>query len=122
MGACVVEKHFTLDKKMPGPDHSSSFEPAEFADMARGVRAIEKALGSPVKAPTAAEAKNTVGMRRSIVALQNIPAGSVIQREQLAFKRPATGLKPNQLAEIVGKKALKEILADTPITADQIDW
>ncbi|MBI3543652.1 MAG: N-acetylneuraminate synthase [Deltaproteobacteria bacterium] len=122
LGATVVEKHFTLDRKLPGPDHSSSYEPREFAELVSGIRLVEQAMGSAVKTPSALEARNTVGMRRSLVAVVDIKAGAEIRREQLAFKRPATGLKPNLLNQVVGKRARKDIAADTPLTEDQIEW
>jgi N,N'-diacetyllegionaminate synthase len=122
LGATVIEKHFTLDRALPGPDHSSSLEPDEFRNLVHGVREIEKALGNARKEPTAAEALNTKGMRRSIVALVDIPAGSVLVREQLAFKRPATGLEPNLLPRLVGKRARRHISADTTIDSDAVEW
>lgn len=122
LGAVVVEKHFTLNRDLPGPDHSSSLEPTEFTQMVQGIRKVEEALGSPVKKPTTSEMKNIVGMRRSIVALKPIPAGTTISREFLAFKRPATGLEPKKLEKILGKKAKKNIPADTPFTHDVIEW
>ena len=122
LGATVIEKHFTLDRTLPGPDHSSSFEPSEFARMVQGVRLVEQALGSPVKRPSAAETSNIQGMRRSIVSLIDVPAGGILTRANLAFKRPATGLQPSRLAGVVGKKARKTIQADTPLTEDMIDW
>lgn len=122
LGASVIEKHFTLDKELPGPDHSSSLNPREFKAMVEGVRLTERVLGSFVKRPSAAEKANIQGMRRSLVAIVEIPAGEIIQREHIAFKRPATGLSPNLLDQVVGRKAKLTICADTPITMNAIDW
>ncbi len=121
LGAVIVEKHFTLDRTLPGPDHSSSLEPDEFRNLVRGIREIEKALGSPMKKPTAAELKNLTGMRRSIAAMKGIPAGMIIRRDDLVFKRPATGLQPKMLEEIVGKRAKKDIQKDTILTEELIE-
>ena len=112
LGAKVIEKHFTLDKELPGPDHSSSLNPAEFTELVQGIRSVEKTLGNPVKQPTAAEIANTVGMRRSIVLLTDLPKGSVLKKEHLAFKRPATGLAPKRLHEVIGKRINKDIRSD----------
>ncbi len=121
LGAVIVEKHFTLDRTLPGPDHSSSLEPDEFRNLVRGIREIEKALGSPMKKPTAAELKNLTWMRRSIAAMKDIPAGMMIRRDDLVFKRPATGLQPKMLEEIVGKRAKKNIQKDTILTEELIE-
>jgi N,N'-diacetyllegionaminate synthase len=122
LGACIIEKHFTLDRNLPGPDHSCSLNRDEFTEMVNGVRDVERALGSAVKAPTIAESKNTVGMRRSIVANRLIPAGTVISQEAVGFKRPATGIEPRFLNKIVGKSARRDIYADMPIFFSDIDW
>ncbi len=115
-GATVIEKHFTLDRKMPGPDHSSSAEPADLEALVRGVRDVEAALGSPVKRPTARESGNIAGMRRSIVAAGEIPAGTVLTREMFRFKRPATGIAPARLGELVGRKARRTIAPDAMLS------
>lgn len=120
MGAKVIEKHFTLDKKMPGPDHSSSAEPGEFLDMVKKIREAEKMLGSESKTVTASERRNMVGMRRSLVAVLAIPAGQSITAEMLSFKRPATGLPPNSYNSIIGKKARRNIEAGTILTENDI--
>jgi len=122
LGACLIEKHFTLDTRLPGPDHSCSLIPAQFADMVVGIRDVERALGSGVKRPTAAELANASGMRRSIVAKQYIAAGSTITGEMLDFKRPASGIEPKMLGHVVGKTARRDIQPDTPLTFGDIDW
>lgn len=117
LGARVIEKHFTLDKTLPGPDHTSSSEPEEFRSLVEKVRLTEKCLGSSYKHPTDIEIKNSVGMRRSIVAKKEIVAGTELKNEHLTFKRPGTGLSPALLRQILGRKIRKEIAAD-----QLIDW
>jgi N-acetylneuraminate synthase/N,N'-diacetyllegionaminate synthase len=122
LGAVVVEKHFTLDRTLPGPDHSCSLEPADLSRFVRSIRTVEKALGSPVKTPAEAERRNIPGMRRSIVTTRAVTTGTTLSRDLVEFKRPAIGIEPKRLAEILGKKARGDIPADTPLTADMIEW
>ncbi|WP_268123034.1 N-acetylneuraminate synthase [Roseivirga pacifica] len=122
LGACVIEKHFTLDVNMAGPDHSSSLDPESFAELIRGIRAIEASLGSSVKKPSAIETENSIGMRRSIVANRTIKKGETFDKSMLTFKRPATGLKPGMLEEIIGKKAGCDLAEDTILQMEMIDW
>ncbi|TFH39236.1 MAG: N-acetylneuraminate synthase [ANME-2 cluster archaeon] len=103
MGACVIEKHFTLDTSLPGPDHRASLEPAELEEMVRGIRLVEKALGSFVKAPVESELEVRDVARRSIVAKFDIPARTVITEDMLAFKRPGTGILPKDSNMLIGK-------------------
>ena len=112
LGACVIEKHFTLDKRMQGPDHSSSADPTQFRKMVRLIRETEAALGRALKEPTDAERRNIQGMRRSIVASTHIPAGTIITAAMLTFKRPATGIPPGRFDELVGRVAARDIPAD----------
>ena len=112
MGACVIEKHFTLDKNLPGPDHRASLEPTELEDMVRGIRLVEKAWGSPVKAPVESELEVRDVARKSIVAKVDIPAGTVITEDMLAFKRPGTGVSPKDISTILGKKTKQLIKKD----------
>lgn len=112
LGACVIEKHFTLDKKMPGPDHSSSAEPRELASLVRAVREVERAVGTGIKAPSKSEEKNIRGMRRSIVAKELLPKGTIIRPELLCFKRPATGLSPALADKLKGKRTRRDIPKD----------
>jgi N-acetylneuraminate synthase/N,N'-diacetyllegionaminate synthase len=109
LGAKVIEKHFTLDRTLPGPDQSSSYEPKKFSELVRKIRNAEAVLGSERKEPCEIEKENAVGMRRSIVTKANISKGVVISTEMLTFKRPAAGLAPKFLHEIVGCKARRNI-------------
>lgn len=122
LGARVIEKHFTLDREMPGPDHSCSLDPAGFTELVRGIRQTELALGISVKKPSAAEIANTVGMRRSIVLTRDLPKGTILQPSDLAFKRPATGLAPKRLAEVIGKSLTNDLTADHLLTEKDINW
>ena len=115
LGASMVEKHFTLDRNLPGPDHRCSSEPSELADLVRGIRAVELALGDGIKRPTKDELVNLTGMRRSIVAAHLIKAGTSVTASDFAFKRPATGLAPRRLGELLGHSALKDIPADAQV-------
>ena len=121
MGAKVIEKHFTSDKSLPGPDHTSSSNPKEFKRLVKNIRNTEKALGSAVKKPCEVEITNAVGMRRSIVSNQLIKKGELIDVSMLTFKRPATGLAPKQLYEVVGHKAKRNILPDEFIIQQDVD-
>jgi len=119
LGATVIEKHFTLDCTLPGPDHRCSSEPAEFTALVRGIREVEAALGDGVKRPTVAELANITGMRRSIVAARVIEAGTVVTAADFTFKRPATGLSPKRLGELLGRKAQVRISVDAQVQPGQ---
>lgn len=120
LGATVVEKHFTLDRSAPGPDHAASLEPAEFAQMVRGIRRVERALGSFQKRPLPVELENRKAMRRSLVAAVAIPAGSVIREDMLTLKRPGTGLGAEAIDWFVGRKARVQIEPDTILARDMV--
>ena len=115
LGATMIEKHFTLDNSMPGPDHTSAAEPAEFAALVEKIRGTESALGSGVKEPCAAEMANAANMRRSLVARRNIARGEVISEGHLTCQRPATGISPLRVDEISGRIAGVDIAAGTRI-------
>lgn len=114
-GASVIEKHFTLDRTLPGPDHAASLEPDELRNMVRGIRNIELALGSTIKAPAAQEVGNRPVARRSIVAARPIRAGDRLTIEDLTWKRPGTGLSPLDAWGLIGKPALRDYATDEPI-------
>lgn len=116
LGACVIEKHFTIDKTLPGPDQSTSSDPAEFRAMADAARDAWRALGSGRKEPAPAERPNIIGMRRSLVAAADITRGSIVRGEQLAAKRPAVGISPRDTDRVVGSRARVDIPADTVLT------
>jgi N-acetylneuraminate synthase/N,N'-diacetyllegionaminate synthase len=120
LGACVVERHFTLDNRLPGPDHSSSSDPGEFAALVRQIRQAELALGSSAKYPCQIEQENALGMRRSIVAKGTIRTGQVITAGMLTFKRPARGLKPDLLPELLGRVATCDIKPDQMLSWEMV--
>jgi N,N'-diacetyllegionaminate synthase len=105
LGAVVIEKHLTLDKSLPGPDHAASASPDEFRHLVDAIREVERALGSGLKEPAPAERANLPYMRRSIVARTAIRPGDVLTPDMLAFKRPATGISPAREREVVGARA-----------------
>ncbi len=121
LNACLIEKHFTLDKGLPGPDQASSADPEEFSELVRLIRETEKCLGTPDKKPSPQEIKNIQGMRRSLASSRNISAESIISWDNVTFKRPATGIPGNQSHMVLGKKARQDIPADTLITPDMIE-
>ncbi|SFT33569.1 N-acetylneuraminate synthase [Lachnospiraceae bacterium XBD2001] len=108
MGATIIEKHFTLDRNMEGPDHKASLEPQELAEMVRGIRHIESALGTGIKAPSCSERKNIEVARKSIVASKYIQPGEVFSEDNLTVKRPGTGINPMRWNEVVGRRANRE--------------
>ncbi|MFT4970134.1 MAG: N,N'-diacetyllegionaminate synthase [Chitinophagales bacterium] len=112
MGAKVIEKHFTLDKNMQGPDHKASLEPHELKAMVDGIRNIEQAMGSGVKTPSASELKNKEVARKSIVAASSIKQGEVFTSQNITTKRPGTGISPMQWHELIGTPAQKDYKED----------
>ncbi|MEM2963775.1 MAG: N-acetylneuraminate synthase [Candidatus Anstonellales archaeon] len=122
IGASIVEKHLTLSKKLPGPDHKASLEPDEFKRMVVGIREVERALGDGVKRPTKSEEIMKKIVRKSIVAKTSIPKGAIISKDMLEIKRPGTGLEPKYIDKIVGKKARKDIEAGEIIKSEKIVW
>ena len=116
MGAVVIEKHFTLDKNMPGPDHKASLEPYELKQMVQSIRNIEKALGSSEKKPSASEIKNIDIARKSIVAKKTIKKGEELTEDNLDIKRPGNGISPMCWYDLLGTKAVKDFSEDELIT------
>ena len=112
LGACCVEKHFTLDKTMEGPDHKASLEPNELNAMVKAIRNIELALGSSAKKPSKSESPNIQIARKSIVALKNIKQGETLSEENITVKRPGMGINPMRWDEIVGSIANKNYKED----------
>lgn len=117
MGAAMIEKHFTLDKNLPGPDHMASLSPEELAQMVRAVRNIETAIGNGIKKPSPSEEKNIPVARKSIVAARSIAAGDRFTQDNLTAKRPGNGISPMKWDEIIGKCALKNYKKDDLIDA-----
>ncbi len=112
MGASIIEKHFTLDKMMEGPDHKASLEPNELIAMVKAIRNIELALGSSVKKPSKSEQPNMAIARKSIVAKKDIKEGEILTEDNLAIKRPGSGINPMRWDEIVGSVATKDYEED----------
>jgi len=112
LGASVIEKHFTLDKRMKGPDHNASLEPLELRAMIKAIRNIEKALGDGIKRPSASELKNKAVVRKSIVAAKNIKKGEIFLIKNLAVKRPGFGISPMEWDRVVGQKARRDFAQD----------
>ncbi len=116
MGAQVLEKHFTLDNNLAGPDHKASLNPEELKAMVKAVRNVEKSFGDGVKKPTPSEEIIKKEVRKSIIANTDIPEGTEITRDMLIIKRPGTGILPKNLDKIVGKKTKKDIRKDALIS------
>ena len=112
MGASCIEKHFTLDKSMEGPDHKASLEPNEFKAMVKAIRNIEVALGSGIKKPSKRELPNMKAARKSIVAKTKIKQGDILSDNNLTIKRPGNGISPMRLDEIVGTKSAKDYIEE----------
>lgn len=121
LGAVVVEKHFTLDKSLSGPDHAASVEPDELKHMVTAIRSVETILGSYAKKPTQSEKQVMRLVRKSIVANQDINKGVTIRRNMLAMKRPGTGLPPTQLIKILGRKTKKTIRKDELLRLNMVE-
>lgn len=115
LGASVIEKHFTLDKTMEGPDHKASLEPDELKAMVSAIRNIEQALGSSIKQPSPSESKNKPIARKSLVAKTAIKQGETFNAENLCIKRPGHGISPMRWDEIIGTKAQRDYAEDEVI-------
>lgn len=112
MGACVIEKHFTLDRTMEGPDHKASLEPKELKAMVQSIRRISQALGDGVKKPSKGEVKNISISRKSIVALRPIKLGETFSLDNITVKRPGNGISPMKWDEVIGQVAQRDYLPD----------
>lgn len=115
MGAEVIEKHFTLDRKLAGPDHSASLEPSELASLISAIRNVTASLGDGVKRPAESERENLLPVRRAIVARRSIVAGEAYTPENVAVRRPAVGLPASEWPEVIGRLAPRNFSADEPI-------
>lgn len=112
LGATIIEKHFTLNRTLPGPDHKASLEPHELKAMVEGIRNVERALGDGIKRPSPSELKNKPIARKSLVAIRPICAGEIFSAVNIGAKRPGTGLSPMRWDEIVGRTATKNFAVD----------
>jgi N-acetylneuraminate synthase/N,N'-diacetyllegionaminate synthase len=109
LGASMIEKHLTLDRTLPGPDHAASLEPDEFAALVDAVREAEASLGDGVKQPVAAELENRTVGRRSLAAAHDLSAGEVVTRDALTALRPATGIEPTRVGDVVGRTLARDV-------------
>lgn len=119
-GASVIEKHLTLDKSLPGPDHAASLDPAEFTALVKAVRSVTSALGDGVKRPAPCEGANRSVARRSVVAARPLPSGHALTREDLAVKRPGDGIAPAELERLLGRRLKKAVEADEALTWEAV--
>ena len=119
-GACVIEKHFTLDRTLPGPDHKASIEPDQLASLVRGIRTVESALGDGQKCPAASEAGTAAIARKSIVAARDLPAGTAVSEDMLTVKRPGTGLPPGMLPKVVGRTLCRAVASDSLLKLEDL--
>lgn len=115
MGAVLIEKHYTIDRNLPGPDHKASLEPAELKAMIDQIRLIEKIRGNGEKVPTASEQKIAEVARKSIILTQDVPADTILTTEMLVIKRPGTGISPAKLEQVLGKKTNQALKQDQPL-------
>ena len=122
LGASVIEKHFTLDKALPGPDHCLSLDPEEFQAMVRDIRMVEEALGNPAKEPAASELPIQKLARRGLKAKIEIKEGESITGEMVAILRPETGIEPKHIKEVMGRRAKKTIKKNEAITWSALDF
>lgn len=120
LGATVIEKHFTLDRNMTGPDHKASLEPDEFAQLVKSVRNVELALGDGNKVPKESEIPNKIVARRSIIAKVDIKKGDVFTEENIIAKRPGNGISPMRWYELIGKTASRDYGEDELIDVDEL--
>ncbi len=121
LGACVIEKHITINKSLPGPDQQASLEPDELIALVQGIRMVESALGHGRKEPAPSERNTTEVARRSIVAAHELAQGHVITAGDLAIKRPGTGLPPSMLTYVIGRRVRTTIPADTLLRLDALE-
>lgn len=116
LGATVIEKHFTLDRKLRGPDHEASLEPDELKALVKAVRNIEIAMGDGIKEPTESEFANMISARKSLVAIRDIKKGEILTTQNMSVKRPGSGISPMQWDSVLGTKASKDFSEDDLIT------
>lgn len=122
MGASVIEKHFTIDRSLSGPDHLASLEPKELRDMVQGIRNVESALGTGIKLPSESETKNKNIARKSIHLGKDVKAGHVLSLSDLIAKRPGNGLSPLFTKEIVGSIVKNDLSKDAMLNLKDLEW
>lgn len=120
LGAKIIEKHFTLDKNMDGPDHKASSSPEELKAYIHSIRRAELMLGNGRKYPTKTEAENLPGIRRGIVAAKEIKSGTTLSREDLTFKRPYRGIEPKQIEDLIGMQINRDLAEDEPVVWEDL--
>jgi N-acetylneuraminate synthase len=121
LGATIIEKHFTLDKNLEGPDHKASLKPNELKQMVLAIRNIEQALGNGIKKPSSSEIKNITIARKSIHLKHEMLNGQIISKDDLIMKRPGDGISPMKINDVVGKKVTKNLLADHKLLHNDIE-
>jgi len=121
LGACVIEKHFTLDRSLPGPDHRASLEPDELQSMIQSIRKVEAALGDGRKIPAASEVDTASVARRSLMAAGAISAGTRLTAEMVVIKRPGTGLPPRMLKELIGRALRVDVASGSMLSLEMFD-
>lgn len=121
MGATIIEKHFTLDRSLPGPDHRASLEPDELINMIAGIRQVELMLGSPIKQAMATELPIRTLARRSVTLVKDAVAGDILSSAHLALQRPGDGIAPKDLVNVVGKRMLRDIAAGTTLNWSDLE-
>lgn len=122
LGACIIEKHFTLNRDLPGPDHRASIEPAELKQYVELIRQLELALGDGIKTLTTHELDNKSKAQKSLVAAKNLKAGQIIVGSDITCKRPGSGLPPTWIAQIIGKKIIRDIAENEVISLAAINF
>ena len=116
LGAQIIEKHFTLDKNLPGPDHQASLEPGELKQLIKAIRRVEIALGDGLKKPAPSEMENQATIRKSLFFKSSFAAGTKVTAEMIEAKRPAIGYPPERLVEILGQELTYDVERDTPVS------
>jgi sialic acid synthase SpsE len=122
LGACVLERHFTRDRTLPGPDHAASLEPIGLEKLVRDIRHIEEAMGSTDKRVVPSEVPVRARLAKSVVAAQHISAGTVVQADMLTVKGPGDGIPANHAARLIGRVAAVDVVADTLLPTAALDW
>ena len=121
LGACIIEKHFTLDRGLPGPDHRASLEPGELRALVAGIRTVECALGTEEKRPAASELPTREVVRRSLVAARPLPAGVLLETSMFRALRPAGGIPPSDLDRVIGRHLTRALLEGEPLRWSDVE-